>query len=367
MEVYSPKRKLWGALALLGVVGSIYGVSRVGQPANQSSAITNPPRIQSETQQNSIDVLIAQFQGLSSQVKGAAFDEACSAVDSQTGMGIIYHTVISEANARTISLENLSTHRDGVSRKVYDAICAAGLDQSAHALYAAEIDTIVMMPVHLDRSIENLVRFRVTPRGVLAHESLHRIQNESNVVRAVKLVYQQGCVNAIGGKEESDVTLDQRTVNELSSLLGWPQQDAATRTLGALTTFDQLNALYEIGARCLVPKARTTQRGTIVVTIPSTLMTAHSYRFTSGHIQQAFPLLLQLYGHASSQDTGRADVVVNRLVGRHGDSFPMLAAHIRTLTGGRDFSMEGMRYLSDRSTRLNNVPAIVEQVIARYR
>src|SRR3989344_2559996 len=258
------------------------------------------------------DALIEQFRHLSSENQISAYKEICERADQETGMGAVYRRIINHANARRLTIAELEneakTNRDAALAFSHYKNLQHSPSSYSPSFYSVSLDAIITPPMNLVDAFGTLVTTGCTAQALLAHESTHKEQNDSNPYKV-------------------SMKRSKRTLQEVAAHLLTPQIAAVTN-----------------GFELKIPAALTQSRN------------AGGYGFDVKQCTDAQSGVVTLYGVFQGND---AYTRVNEYVGKHGETIAGFKSAI-----AKDFpdhqmrEQNGKEVIYERAKRLEQVPDI---------
>lgn len=288
---------------------------------------------------NSIDSLLSRYSSLSAERQRGVYERVSARVDSESGLGEVYRSVLDEVHPVMMRASDFEAR---VGRVNFER--DFGDSRGWRALYAPHLDVVLLGergPVSLMR---DLLEFGESERCVLAHEALHKVQNdESHVLRVLHFLSVRGYISSQGPSGLA-LSLDRAGLRDIGALIGSDsEQDVeqkVRRAFLAVQTVEEVHALYEVGARCLLPRVERVSGGLLKFNIVSG---GGLYHFSQPHVVRAAGLVVRAYGKASLCG-GNVDIEANRIIGRNCYSFCDLESAV---SDGGYFS-EGSKLLLER-------------------
>lgn len=311
-------------------------------------------------------LLFEQFLRLPRERQAAIMDTIERRVHDETGFGRLYDHIISAVQPRIISLDALLElgKTNPHARKFHEDF-KKGLGVRSdvfQSCYNRQLDLIVEPPRNYPVELAGTLLYRMTRRGVIAHEALHHVQHHSSpLLELYQFLYPHKVT------PEGKVTLDAASLQEFSCRFLKKQaageaevfayidhvmaEDSASRGL-----------IRELGAQCLMPKIEGNE-----------LKLAHEpmakQNFNPSYLNASMGVLAVVYGYYREQGHSLdIDVRVAEFVGQHGDNLRQFSTAMEQIVGASKnkkefYGQKGTAFFQERSQQLDKAPAIASGVL----
>lgn len=269
----------------------------------------------------SIDSLISRYSALPREERRSVYERVSARVDSESGLGEVYRSILDEVRPVMMSASDFEAR---VGRVNFER--EFGDKSSWRALYAPHLDVVLLGERGYIQLMRSLLDRGESERCVLAHEALHKVQNdESHVLRILHFLSGQGYIRN-NGESGLALSVDRAGLREIGVLIGCDSaldvEAKVRRAFLAVRKLEEVHALYEVGARCLLPRVERSQGDFLKFDMVSG---GGLYNFNQSHVACAANLVVKAYGKASL-GSGNVDIAANRLIGGNCYSFRELDA-----------------------------------------
>lgn len=200
--------------------------------------------------------------------------------------------------------------------------------------------------------------------SIKAHEALHTTQFENWPLGKFYRFIAQKSEPCDGNRR----ILRKEKLEEAAARFGIKEDEVAPAFLKAEKSLSEMKLHYEIAARMLIPKVKTKDNGEATWELNDILSKHPEYRFTQKEIQRALQTIPFVFGHYLETRPERTDIAASEFIGSI-NSREEIVKRITRLIGssdGREYSSQGLDFLTNRSRCLRQVPEEVYKILEEY-
>ncbi len=323
-----------------------------------------------------IDALFKRFSQLPNQRKKEILDKVIRSCDATARSGDLCDSIVAEANPRIMTVEEYKKigRKDPYFKSELEKLKVESSDShrmDSHRLrggfYNTRLGVIVLNSLNLVQTMDAILYSGLTPKLILAHETLHQVQNQ-NSPQSTLLRYLVSN-EAIDYDSENGHSImlspDQKTyVAQNFPVPGLDDVGVLSYIAGFLFENDTSvrDSLFEMSARCLTPTILCDDHGT-PNSFDITLGFLTDYNISPPRLDDLAWVVARIYGLALRDGEKGIYVRANAYLGKYSDSFPGLIRKITMDCGKQDSKImqTGLDFLYCRSKAID----LIKHVAAR--